>query len=500
MRAQQPANAAPAPAGAAGDTWNLRLWLGISLYLLLNAGSQALVSGTADQDQAEQLLLSQHWALGYGAQPPLYTYLVKLLFLCSGSALWPLLALKVVLLSSLVGAVLLIGRQLRFRGDQQLFTLAGMALIPQFIWESQRDLTHSVLATTLAAGTLLQLQLLRQRPAPSRFIGLGALLALGLLSKYSFAVFAASLLLAALSLPAFRRALLRPALALAAATALLLLAPHLGWVLQHGDLALAGLAKTERAAGPAWSGVLSALKAAIAFLTPFWLAALALLWPQRHQLQRADPAGAPDQALLQRLPLALLAVLLAFVLSTGATRIKDRWYQSLLFYAPLSVATLAPPGAGRRLRWLVGSGLAAAATAALLLPGRTALAGLTGKSSRPNYPLPQLVASLVQQHGSPDLVLASNGLVGGNARLALPAVPVITPQAGASLPGQAHRPLQVLLLLDRDDDPADLAALLPPGQHLPPLQAISLPERWAPQRPYGIRYAWLAWPPQWGRP
>lgn len=483
-----------APDAPALDRLCLRLWLGISLYLLLNALSQGLMSGTADQDQAEQVLLAQRWELGYGAQPPLYTYLVQLLFLFTGPALWPLLGLKAGLLSLLVAAVLLIGRQLQFRADQHLVSLAGMALIPQFIWESQRDLTHSVLATTMAALTLLQLLRLRQRPAPSRFISLGCLLALGLLSKYSFAVFAVSLLLAALSLPAFRRALLRPELALAAAMALLLLAPHLGWVLQHGELALAGLAKTQRTSGPAWSGILSALKAGIAFLTPFWLVALALLWPERQQLLRADPERAPDQALLQRLPLALLVVLLTFVLSTGATRIKDRWYQSLLFYAPLSVASLAPPLAGRRLRWLVGTGLAAAGTAALLLPGRTALAGLTGKSSRPNYPLPQLVAGLVSHHGTPDLIVASNGLLAGNARLALPDVPVLTNRFPARIsPAGPSMRLKVLLLLDRDDAPARLASLLPPGEHLPQLQTFSLPEVWATQRAYGIRYAWMTW-------
>lgn len=46
---------------------------------------QGPVSGTADQDQAEQLLLAQGWQLGYGAQPPLYTDLVKLLFLLGGT-------------------------------------------------------------------------------------------------------------------------------------------------------------------------------------------------------------------------------------------------------------------------------------------------------------------------------------------------------------------------------------------------------------------------------
>lgn len=485
----------------------LGLWLGISLYLLLNAISQGLMSATADQDQAEQLLLSQSWSLGYGPQPPLYTWLVKLVFLITGPALWPLLGLKVVLLSLLVAALLLIGHELHFRRDQQLLVVCGLALIPQFIWEAQRDLTHSVLATAVAACTLLQLLRLLKRPNWGNHALLGLAVAAGLLSKYNVAIFDAALLLTALSVPRCRQALLRPQLLLACATACLVLAPHLGWVLHHSDLALGGLAKTRRPDALPGSGLLSALGAGIAFLTPFWIAALALLWPERSRLGRADAELAPGAALLQRLPLAVVGVLLVTVLATGATRIKDRWYQTLLFMVPVSAASLVQPLPANRLRWALRLGATAAGSAALLLPGRTALAGLTGKTSRPNYPLPQLVAAAQQRHGVPDLVLASNGLIGGNARRVLPQVRVLTPQAlapGAPLPAQpAPAGSRVLVLLDRRDTVDAIAPLLarvlisgPQGrpQNETPLvtwQRLSLPMRWRPDEAYAIRYAWI---------
>ena len=496
----------PSAASPADASLLRRLWLGVSLYLLVNALALGLMSGTADQDQAEQLLRCQHWALGYGAQPPLYTYLVKLIFSVTGPALWPLLLLKAILLSLLVGAVLAIGRELGFRRDQQVLSLCGLALIPQFIWEAQRDLTHSVLATTVAAFTLLQVLRLMRRATAGQFIGLGALAGLGLLSKYSFVVFLASLAISAFTLPALRKVLWRPGLALATATALLVLAPHLSWMLQHGDQALAGLEKTQSMAGMAWKGLFSAVKAALAFLSPFWLVALAVLWPQRRQLRLASPATAPGQALLQRLPLVLVGVMLVFVLATGATRVKDRWFQCLLFYAPLSVATLAAPIPRRRLRWLVGAGLGAAGAASLLLPGRTALAGLTGKTSRPNYPLPQLVAAirdagpppgLQPRGGAPALIVASNGLIGGNARLVFPAAPVVTPRAHRDGPAASG---PVLVLVDRDDDPAEVAELLqqlgPGATGTAPLRLaeISRPELWGSGQRYTIRYAWLPQP------
>jgi 4-amino-4-deoxy-L-arabinose transferase-like glycosyltransferase len=475
-----------------------RLALGISAYLLLNAIGLAVVSGTADRDQAEQLLLAQSWASGYGPQPPLYTYLVKGVFLVTGPALWPLLLLKAALLSLLVVAVLRIGLQLGFRADQQLLAVGGLALIPQFLWESQRDLSHSVLATAVAAWTLLQLLRLTARPTPVNHGLLGVLVAAGLLSKYNVALVLAALLITALSIPTCRRALLRPALALAVAIALVLLAPHLGWALAHGPQALAGLEKARTLEHAAWPGVFSALAAAVAFLSPYWIVALALLWPERRRLRLADPCRDPGAALLQRLPLALVAVMLVFVLASGADRIKDRWYQSLLFYVPISVATLAPPLPRRRLRWLVGAGLGAAATAAVLLPARTLLAGASGKTSRPNYPLPELVRLLEQRHGRPDLILASGSLLAGNARAVFPEATVLTPGAlnpGAPLPARPAPPhSRVLVLIDRDADPAALAPLqervlgrpLDAGELCP----LSLPLHWAAQQTYAIRYAW----------
>ncbi len=68
---------------------DLRIWLLASLYFALNALTQGWVSPTADLDQAQQLVLSQNWNLGYGTQPPLYTWLVNILFAITGPSSIP---------------------------------------------------------------------------------------------------------------------------------------------------------------------------------------------------------------------------------------------------------------------------------------------------------------------------------------------------------------------------------------------------------------------------
>ena len=159
------------------------LFCSILLYFALNAFTQYSASKTADLDQAEQLILSQSLELGYGAQPPLYTYLVNVAFYLTGPKLGTLLAIKALLLSTLLTIFLAIGNRLDFTRYQQLITVAGFAFIPAIIWESQRDLTHSVLATTIAAATLLQTLIIRHQNTPNNYIYLGLLIGLGVISK-----------------------------------------------------------------------------------------------------------------------------------------------------------------------------------------------------------------------------------------------------------------------------------------------------------------------------
>jgi len=463
-----------------------RLWLLASGWFLLNALSPLLFSRTAETDQAAELVRSQLWQWGYGSQPPLYTWLAKLLLQLSGPALWPLLLLKAAILSGLAGGLILIGRQLQFSRAQQWISVVGFTLIPQFAWESQRDLTHSVLATLLACLTLLQLLRLEVRPSPSNYALAGALSAGGMLSKYTFAVFLLGTLLAGLSLPDFRRRLLRPGILIALAVFAILLAPHLLWVLGQPELALSGTEKLRAGAAFPLSllqGLGSAGLNALAFLTPLWIVGLVLV------ARRPRPAANPRQLLLIRLPIAMAIVLSLVILVSGATRIKDRWFQNLLFYAPALLAVLSGPSPPpRRLRSYLQAGAVAAVAVSVALPGRIPLAGALGRTSNFNAPLMELLGEIRRQQGPPLLVIASDSFVGGNARRIFAEVPVIPAQALArfqALPGAAEG--TVLLLAGEDDRDGRgleglLAGLAAAGLRTPLPQRftpVSAPARWA---------------------
>ncbi|MFO1232001.1 MAG: glycosyltransferase family 39 protein [Paenacidovorax caeni] len=113
-----------------------------------------------------------------------------------------------------------------------LWAAASLLLIPAMGWESLRDLTQPVLLTCLVAATVGAVA--PAAPArPAGFALLGLLLGLGMLSKYSFALFAAVLGGALLSLPA-GQALLRERGAwwLPVLAALLVVLPHGLWLLR----------------------------------------------------------------------------------------------------------------------------------------------------------------------------------------------------------------------------------------------------------------------------
>lgn len=426
-------------------------WLLATAYAALNAGTQWLVSRTADLDQAEQLILGQAWQWGYSSQPPLYTWLVNGLFAFTGPHLAALLLLKVALLSLLAGALLGVGRAFAFSRQQQTVALLGLLFIPQFAWEAQRDLTHSVLATALAAATLWQFVRVQRRPLLAQYALLGLLMGAGLLSKYNYAIFLVALLVAAAVTPGYRRVVTNPRLLLALALALALLAPHAWWALHHAAVAGSSMHKLQAHGGLHLLGAGKALLAAAAFLTPLWLVA----WPLLARRPEPRPAAqADDRHFLERLTLVTLAAVLLFTLATGTQEVKDRWYQCLLFYVPLLLACHLRTNPTVWLRRFVVLALLTALGLSLGLCGRTLLAGPLHHVVRPNLPYPDLCRRIAATLPAPPptTILAPSKLSGGNARPFFPAAQILIPE----YPAPPLRPPARLLILREtlaaDDD------------------------------------------------
>lgn len=398
--------------------------LGVALvYLIVVAGLQAWASPTAELDQAEQLVFAQGLQWGYSNQPPLYTWLLWGLEQMTGPSLVVLYLVKVALLGSLAVSFVGIGHELQLSSRQRLVSLLGLAWLPAFVWEAQRDLTHSMMAATMASLMLWGSLWAVRRRVWWAYTWPGLVAAGALLSKHNAVIFVVSVLLTLLSLPDWRRRLSPGGVVWACVLMMVLCAPHGRWLLQHPEVVAQTTHKLigahDDAGWVAWGELLGGLiKGLLAFLVP-WLLVAVPLWWRAHQRCAAS-------VLLTRLLWVVMAVLLVFVLAIGAESFKGRWLFPLLFFVPLWLAASVDVAASRASLVMVRGGVILALLCGVLLSARIVWPIAGEVQTRQNLPLVGLGAQLQQAWGEvPPVVLVSHHHVGGNLRLAWGGDPVI---------------------------------------------------------------------------
>lgn len=448
-------------------------WTGLLALVSAHVLLRLLLSPALELDEAEQIMWSQALALGYGVQPPLYTWLQWSFNAVFGPSILALALLKHLLLA---GTYALLWHAARRQGLGQRtawWASASVLLFPVIGWMAVRDLTHTVLLLFFSALLYDVLVHQVQRPRPLGFVWLGVALAGGLMAKYSFALVAAALLGAAALEPGARRALTSRGWWLAALVALALCLPHGLWAWEHGDLIAARMVrKLEPGAGgaPVFGRGLLALAGALASSVALWLlAALAAFrggWWSPGVRARVDVRL---RLVANYLGLVLLA-LLAMALFAGVTRFKARWIEPLLILLPTAAFLWRPQlEHDRRGR---------AFTAAIV---GCALLGLAMNAARPYYNmwrerpddvnLPVLAltqAALETGYDGRAPIWVTSNVLGGALRTQFPHVPVrrCAPPLCATML-QAHGGLLVL-----DVRHADAARA---GLDIPNLRTLRLP-------------------------
>ena len=171
---------------ARATAWAVLAWV-VAWVMLRLSLSEAL-----KWDYGEQMLWSQQLALGYGSQPPLYTWLQWLANQVFGPSVLALSALKHALLALSFALMYLAGRELL---DERgaFWASASMLLLPPLGWASVRDQTHTILVTAMTCGAWWLLMRIARQPRPRDFALLGLVCGCGLLAKYSFALVAAAI-------------------------------------------------------------------------------------------------------------------------------------------------------------------------------------------------------------------------------------------------------------------------------------------------------------------
>jgi 4-amino-4-deoxy-L-arabinose transferase-like glycosyltransferase len=394
----------------------------LAAYFLLQVVLRVSSPAVLDLDESESILRSQHLQLGYGSQPPLYFWLQWLMFSLFGVNILALSIQKNLLLFCTYLAMFYTARSL-IGVVGAIMVAASLILFPQIGWESQRDLTHSVLMTCVAALALWCYVGLLRQPGKLRYALFGLLMGLGLQSKYNFALFALGLVAASLLVREHRQAVWNRKAWISLAVLMLCLAPHGLWLLDHLDLAIRSTGEKMQGqdagyAGNVARGLGSMLSASFLFVTPLWIVYGWIWWrygdPRRDQLRAARDR--PEVRFFLWFYLAAFACVTALVLGGEVTKIKDRWMQPILFLSPLAFFAVFPSLARRTVcrsvLWAAG------VFAVLILAGLSARA-YWGKNTR--VPFAELSAQLMRRFPQAKTLVASELTTAGNLSLHNPA-------------------------------------------------------------------------------
>ncbi len=395
-----------------------------TLHALLRLG----LSSALTADDAREAVLAQSLQWGYQArQPPLYNWLVWGAFRLIGPGLLALSLVKYAVLVLAFWLVYLTARRILM--DRRLATLGTFSflLIVPISWTIHEALSHSVAVLAASAGTAYALVRLEDTPSPGAYAGLGLTIGLGLLSKFTYVLFLAAIVLAALCVDRYRSRLLRPATLVAALVATLLVLPFALWFIGEGyDLGRVYAREVQLEDGGAWLAEAGAGLASLASIAAYYLApvgiALAACFPAVY---RRRPPGLPGPAggrLLGWFLAWTLALLAGAALAGGLSFLKARWLMPAFFLAPLY-------GLWRLERHGVpGTRLAAfaivLAVAEVLAVGgltvRVAGASLFPRPYRMNEPYDAIAAGLASAGFTRGTIVAGFGTLAGNLAVRFP--------------------------------------------------------------------------------
>jgi len=331
-------------------------------------------------DEAQYWFWSQSPAFGYFSKPPLIAWAIAATTAAFGDAEWAVRLSAPLFHFGAAAFLYLAGRRLF---DRRIAFWAGLGWItmPGVILSSFIIATDAPLLFFWSGAIYVLVRIVKsERAGLSDFAALGAMIGLGLLSKYAMIYFPAGLAVAAALTPAVRRALFRPQMAATIAIALALVTPNLLWNAQNDFQTL-----SHTGANANWGGdlfqplnLLAFLAGQIAVAGPVPVAALAVAAAAALRFKNPGGKGAGagdgtgagatddiDGALWRTLIILALTPLVIVIVQAFISRAHANWAASAYPSAILATSAFL---FRRRAGWAAkGSvGLHAALAAAFL--------------------------------------------------------------------------------------------------------------------------------------
>ena len=316
------------------------------VYFLVQSVSFTALKSGADIDTTELMMYNQFWSLGYwGSQPPLYNWLTHLAADVFGTSILVYSVAKFLLLFAAFAFLFLAARELGLNNAAAVAATLGVFAIPEISWEAQRALSHSAAVNAFCAMSLYAFVRLRNERRLIDFAFFGLAAAAAVLSKYNGFLFVAGLVLAAVCLRGFSRAVLDKRFFLSLVIFTVVVAPHLLWALQNPEIVFHrqikfGIGDGAITAEDRLTALLSWSKSIILTSVIIVVATAAVYLSDklrgRNWAIRFSDAGKLLVLLVFLYELTLLVLMMTF----GATRMENRWLQPVLLVLPLAVLSL----------------------------------------------------------------------------------------------------------------------------------------------------------------
>jgi 4-amino-4-deoxy-L-arabinose transferase-like glycosyltransferase len=426
------------------------------IYFALQTVVRTLISGTVDLDESEQLILTQKFAFGYGSQPPLYTWLQMLFFKTFGVSVFALALLKNLILLGIYIFTYLNVRLITRRHVCGMLGAVSLLFLPQVAWESQRDLTHSVLASAMVAATLFVVLRLRENSWRDYAL-FGFCAGLGLLSKYNYAAFLFGLVLSALTIPRFRPLILNRRIALSFAVCVAVLWPHLLWALHNRELLTTTTYKFHQQqentfVSVVFTGLGHLITAVVSHIAPMLLI-FAVIFRKKIFSKSAFKQKNEIALLILRKYGFILAGLILAIFVLRITGFKDRWFEPIFISLPLLLFAVAQNWIERRRakQIFVAGGIIALAVL-ILIPSRILFAEQIHFAQLLNAPFARMKNELNDKLPPDALILAESKWLGGNLRMQFPGHNVVTPELAKLFPA-TNRSCVVIWDATKDKSP-----------------------------------------------
>lgn len=409
------------------------------LYCSLHAGFRLIASGNLGEDDPLESLRVQQLLMIYAPpQPPLYDWVLWLIQRALGPGVAGFLLIKYAALTATAGFLYVTALRILKDRVWALLVVESMALIYQIAWRYHEGFTHEIGAMVAVAATLWAFERVIAQTQLRDFIWLGVIVGLGLMTELTYAMFLATLALAALLQPALRTRLIDRRLFASAALALLVASPYalallqspgpLQFVTRHSTSALVNLGK----------GLLDALRGPLFYLSPL-IVLLPLFIPGFLRVATADivaaftAPNARDSANLPRLVLTQalfgVALCIAGAVLLGASgyamhRLMPLYLSSVIWL--MDVARRASPTAAPRRRLVAFAAFVAVAALSARLTNMFVLDPVC-KICRWGIPYTGLAAEM-QARGfdGAGLIVAAGTELAGNLRAQFPHALVTT--------------------------------------------------------------------------